>query len=198
MSTFFSSNGPSRTTVISNFAVNGKFLVEDGVAISRMYSVGDLWGSLTIRFSGILAGSSIIIIRTYDNTVLADITSASLNQEATINWYFPPETNEIQVIITKTGYYFINSIINLTYSSSKVIFLIDQIEVATGVNTDDIATAVWEKQTSAITIVGSYGVLVKTDLDATISSRADQTTVNSILSFIQTKVLTVAKFLGLK
>lgn len=173
MATFFFSNGPSRKIAISNFAQNGKFLIYGGIAISRMYSIGDLWGSQTIRFNGILAGSDIKIIKTSDNTILSNITSATLNQETTIDWFYPPTTNNIQVIVTYPGYYFINTILDLEYSANKIIFLIDQIEVAVGVNVDDIADAVWDELMSTHTINGSYGVQIK-------------------------KLLTLAKFLGLK
>lgn len=161
MSTFFFGNGPSRRIVASNFAINGKFIVSGGQAVSKMYSIGDLWGSVTIKFNGVLSGSDIKVIKTSDNTILANIPSAVGGDESTIDWFFPPATNNIQIIITKTSYYFINSTLDLDYSASKIIFLIDQIEVATGVNTSDIAAAVWDHIESSVTVTDSMGVRVK-------------------------------------
>lgn len=161
MSTFFFGNGPSRRIVASNFAVNGKFIVNGGQAVSKMYSIGDLWGSVTIRFNGILVGSDIKIIKTSDNTILYNNPSAVGNDEATIDWFFPPATNNIQIIITKSGYYFISTILDLEYSSNTIIFLIDQIEVAVGINVGDVATAVWDQLESAVTVTDSMGVRVK-------------------------------------
>lgn len=153
-------NGHARRGMLSNFSVNGKFIVSGGALATKMYSIGDLWGSVTIRFNGLLTGSDVKVIKTSDDTILANVPSSITNQEVTIDWFYPPDTNNIQIIITKAGYYFINSTLDLEYSSSTIIFLIDQIEVAVGVDPNDIAAAVWDYLSSSVTVDGSMGVIV--------------------------------------
>lgn len=157
MSTFVFGNGNARRIAFSNFALNGKYAINGGLAAVKNYSIGDLWGSQSIRFNGVLVGSDIKIIKTSDSTILYNNPSASGNDLAVIDWFYPPATNNIQIIITKAGYYFINTTLDLIYSASEIIFLIDQIEVAVGINVNDVATAVWDYPTSSMITVNSSG-----------------------------------------
>jgi len=51
-----------------------------------------------------------------------------------------------------------------------------------------IADAVWNAATATYGAAGSYGLLVETDLDATVSSRASQTSVDTVDNYIDTEI----------
>ncbi len=55
----------------------------------------------------------------------------------------------------------------------------------------EIAAAVWDRLTSALTAVGSAGKLLVDNLNATVSSRATQTSVDTIDDFLDTEVAAI-------
>ncbi len=52
----------------------------------------------------------------------------------------------------------------------------------------EIAAAVWDRLTSALTTVGSAGKLLVDNLNATVSSRASQTTLDAVDDFVDTEI----------
>lgn len=55
----------------------------------------------------------------------------------------------------------------------------------------EIATGVWDRLTSALTTVGSAGKLLVDNLNATVSSRASQTTLDTLDDFVDTEVAAI-------
>jgi hypothetical protein len=54
-----------------------------------------------------------------------------------------------------------------------------------------VATAVWDAATASYGAAGSYGLLIETNLDGTVSSRASQTSVDTVDDFLDTEVAAI-------
>lgn len=54
-----------------------------------------------------------------------------------------------------------------------------------------VATAVWNAATATYGIAGSYGLVIETNLDATVSSRASQTSLDTLDDYVDTEVAAI-------
>lgn len=68
--------------------------------------------------------------------------------------------------------------------------VVDAVAVATDAVTE-IAAGVWDRLTSALTTVGSIGKLLVDNINATITSRASQTSVDDVDNYVDTEVATL-------
>lgn len=156
---------------------------------------GDL---IAFTFTG--TGAVPETVQVYTRATAPDVNVLQLSGDATA-------ADNAEAFFDGTGYAGTNNVIPLVTTSTNVTTvngLAANVITAASIATDaltaaklaadagvEIAAAVWDRLTSALTGVGSVGKLIVDDLDATVSSRASQASLNTVDDFLDTEIAAI-------